>query len=486
MKSIFTIIVFLILITIAQAQSQLEKMQVVDQPTLSETEIVAKRVTNGNFCAAIKVISDLEGFSYDAYLGIVGGIEDKPGQDIVYLDPKERVVLVYHTGYEPLKIILSDFGVQLKEKQLWEIKIKGGKVDILPVSFIITPKDATIEIEGMPMGNGPTFQLKTRKHFVRINKEQYYTIEDTVTVEPDNVLFIYHLAKIPELVLVDGGAYKMGSALKVQKKITQQEANLDIAKVISRTFVDGQNFRPEDCLGDGDKSEKDVHDVEISSFYIGKYEVTFAQYDIFCDETNKKKPRDNGWERQNKPIMNVSWFDAIEFCNWLSKKAGLQPCYKIEKINTKLNKPKISDFNMKVEFDFDAKGYRLPTEAEWEYVCRGGTKSKNYQYSGSNYLDEVAVYSQNSTSVVGTKKPNELGIFDMCGNVSEWCWDWYDESYYKQSPIQNPDGPETGSKRVFRGGSWYSPEKRMLSTHRNYYWHGIRSPLIGFRICKNK
>jgi formylglycine-generating enzyme required for sulfatase activity len=125
------------------------------------------------------------------------------------------------------------------------------------------------------------------------------------------------------------------------------------------------------------------------------------------------------------PVEQVSWYDAVAFCEWMSIASG--------------------------------KTYRLPTEAEWEYAARGGNKSKGYEYSGSNDLDAVGWYDNGyvrKTHPVAQKQPNELGLYDMSGNVREWCSDWYDEGYYSRSPQNDPQGPNSGKYRVLRGGSW--------------------------------
>jgi formylglycine-generating enzyme required for sulfatase activity len=157
----------------------------------------------------------------------------------------------------------------------------------------------------------------------------------------------------------------------------------------------------------------------------------------------------------NYPITGVSWNDAKAYCEWLSQKTG--------------------------------KTYRLPTEAEWEYAARGGSKSVGYKYSGSNNIDEVAWYDGNSgskTHPVGQKKANELGIYDMSGNVWEWCGDWYGS--YSSSSQTNPIGAASGSNRVFRGGSWYFIAIYCRSANRDDSTPDTRNGSIGFRLVSPK
>lgn len=212
----------------------------------------------------------------------------------------------------------------------------------------------------------------------------------------------------------------------------------DNAPSIPLVYVAGGSF----SMGSNENNdEQPVHQVRVSSFYIGKYEVTQAQW----QQVMGSNP--SYFKGDNLPVEQVSWYDAVDFCNRLSRSEGLTPCY--------------SGSGASISCNFGADGYRLPTEAEWEFAARGGNGSQGYTYSGSNDLGSVAWYNGNSgsrTHNVGGRSSNELGLHDMSGNVWEWCWDWYGESYYQNSPAVNPRGPGSGSYRALRGGSWNYPD----------------------------
>lgn len=213
----------------------------------------------------------------------------------------------------------------------------------------------------------------------------------------------------PEMVLVEGGRFMMGS-------------------------------------NSGDDDEKPVHEVELSSFYIGKYEVTQAQWQaVMGNNPSYFKDCDQC------PVENVSWDDVQEFIGKLNQKTG--------------------------------KKYRLPSEAEWEYAARGGKKSGGFKYSGSDNIGTVACYDFNSnkkTKTVGTKFDNELGIFDMSGNVWEWCNDWYGS--YSGTFQRNPQGASSGQFRVLRGGSWGTVASYCRVTRRVRRIPGARDVNVGFRL----
>ncbi len=213
--------------------------------------------------------------------------------------------------------------------------------------------------------------------------------------------------------------------------------NTTIVEIEGMIYVAGGTFEmgnPDASIGDSD--ERPVHSVTLSSYYIGKYEVTQAQWESVMEENYSY------FEGSDHPVENVSWLNAIKFCNALSASEGLTLSYTVNGAEVTVNP--------------NANGYRLPTEAQWEYAARGGSLSAGYLYSGSDNIDEVAWFGDNSggaTHPVGTKQANELGIYDMTGNVWEWCWDWYGD--YSSNSQTDPYGPTSGSFRVIRGGGWY-------------------------------
>jgi len=243
-------------------------------------------------------------------------------------------------------------------------------------------------------------------------------------------------------------------------------------------YVEGGSFVMGDTWGDGDSDEKPTHKVELTyDFYIGKYPVTFEEYDRYCSETGATKPYVWNWGRGRRPVIRVSWFDAIGYCDWLSDVEGLARAYD--------NAGNLIDSRGNETIDTSkVKGYRLLTEAEWEYAARGGKKSRRNKYAGSNNPDEVAWYTSNSrhkTQEVGKKAPNELGIYDMSGNVWEWCSDWYGN--YSSSAQTNPYN-NSGSGRVGRGGGWGDNATFTRVANRNYSSPTYTRNYLGFRICR--
>jgi formylglycine-generating enzyme len=254
-----------------------------------------------------------------------------------------------------------------------------------------------------------------------------------------------------EKIFVAGGKFTMGTNFKpVRNEIVFALEGLD-----------------EELL----KAESPAHKVFVRDFYISKYEITNEEY---CEFLNaNKNETDQKWvhyendscrihlieggygfdEKYGRhPVGCVTWYGAVAFCKW--------------------------------------QGGRLPTEAEWEYAASGGKLSKGYDFSGINwaYLDDFAIYHDgytNAEAKVGMRKPNELGIYDMSGNVHEWCADWFDEKYYSKSKKDNPTGPGAGKYKVLRGGGWNYPRSYARVKTRMFANPDIDNRSIGFRIVFN-
>jgi formylglycine-generating enzyme required for sulfatase activity len=257
----------------------------------------------------------------------------------------------------------------------------------------------------------------------------------------------------PEMVHVKGGMFTMGCT-------PEQEAYCDAI-------------------------EKPAHSVTVSDFSIGKYQITQAQWKAVMTGVAGSSVADAGeiyhWKGTNcgnipcddqRPADFMDWYEAVKFCNELSKKVGLKEAYEISGTTVTVT---------------GKRGYRLPTEAEWEYAARGckAGSCENFLYSGSNNADEVAWHDENSSGAphpVGQKKPNGLGIYDMSGNLLEWCYDWYEE--YSDVAATNPTGPNTGVDRVRRGGTWYAipPNWHRVAARIRGNPPAARGTDLGFRI----
>nr|WP_148270440.1 SUMF1/EgtB/PvdO family nonheme iron enzyme [Haliscomenobacter hydrossis] len=252
-------------------------------------------------------------------------------------------------------------------------------------------------------------------------------------------------------------------------------------------LLKGGTFEMGDVMGDKEFGNEKVHTVTVSDFLIAKTELTFEEYDRFCEATRRDKPKDEGWGRGKRPVINVNWFDAVEYCNWCSQQEGLQQVYRINKTE--------------VDADWNANGYRLPTEAEWEYAARAGGKKvrfgngkdiadpKEINFNGSasskKSYSVVGAYREKTVPVGSLNSPNALGLHDMSGNVWEWCWDWYTEKYYSNSPAKDPYGPIGGIFRVLRGGSWNYDPILCRTSYRFRIFPGYRVDSIGFRLAKH-
>ena len=259
-----------------------------------------------------------------------------------------------------------------------------------------------------------------------------------------------------------------------------------------------------DAYGEGGEEEKPQHTVRLDGFYMDTREVSFEQFDIFCQTSNHPPPEDKGWGRGKQPVINISWYDAIEYCNWRSLRDNLAQCYQIEKTRldpTNLNNSDTHKWTVKLIPG--ANGYRLPTEAEWEYAaCERGARKRF-----GNGLDAAKPTQINFDPSVeepdtkpslirlrpvatGSFPPNMLGLFDLSGNVWEWCTDWYGSDYYSylkeenSDAVINPAGPNEGLYRVIRGGAWNSVSTLCRASARSWLKASDHSSDVGFRCVK--
>jgi len=302
-------------------------------------------------------------------------------------------------------------------------------------------------------------------------------------------------------IITDMIYYRMYAFAEDNNSAYSNEINISLL-LPGTIFVQGGTFNMGDHYNEGGSDELPVHLVTLDDFFIGVCEITHTQYIEFLNDFGVSSNGSyNGTELIDMddsdcaidyngsfyfggssyasftecPVIEVTWYGGAVYCNWRSQQEGLTECYNL------------SDWSC----DFNADGYRLPTEAEWEYAARGGVNwTDDYRYSGCHNVSDLPNYawissnSNSQTHPVGTKLPNQLEIHDMSGNVWEWCNDWYDISYYSSSPANNPTGPPTGTYRVLRGGSWYYNDfycrvANRVNGNPNYSYYNL-----GFRITR--
>ena len=379
----------------------------------------------------------------------------------VYLDGEKQ-------GTTPLTLndfLIGEYTLKLKKEGYGTLeptfRIREGETiqvkKQLPQGKEVTirsePSGAKLSINGKEKGNTPcTTTMKFGEHSLRLVNGSK-TIEQQITISQNGKNeFAFDVKELNiEMVAVEGGTFQMGS--------NSSEANGD---------------------------ESPVHNVRVDNFAMSKTEVTQAQYIKFMNAIGVNA--DGSYKGREYVDMDD------EDCAVAYLTESFSVGYRNERFYFKgSDKAKSEDCPMILVTWYGAQAYcewaggRLPTEAEWEYAARGGALAKDTKYAGSNSIEEVAWYEGNSkdkTHPVAQKTPNELGLYDMSGNVWEWCSDWYNDSYYRKSPQLNPQGPSSGSNRVLRGGSWLDNPQDCSVASRSRIIPNIRTLNVGFRLVR--
>jgi len=377
-----------------------------------------------------------------AALSVAGTFRGRTPLTLENLDPGQLQVKVQLSGYESaVKKVLIRAG---RESHLTLFLDKIVTTGTLKISS--DPAGAEWYLDGAYVGLTPDtlFEVEKGSHKILVKKSGYHEWSKTTTIfSKQEALVAAGLKKLP---VKKYQASENRPAKTATGTPSSGDIFIDSVTGIEFIWVPGGCFEMGSNSGDSD--EKPVHKVCVDGFYIGKYEVTQGQWRKFMGNNPAHFKKGD-----NYPVEQVSWDDCQSF---------------VRKLNGQSNKT-----------------YRLPTEAEWGYACRSGGRDE--KYSGGNDVDRVAWYLSNSggsTHAVGGKAVNGLGLYDMSGNVWEWCSDWYDKNYYNKSPEQNPQGPGSGwfLYRVERGGCWCDYPQFVRTANRSRFRPSFRSYDLGFRL----
>ena len=360
---------------------------------------------------------------------------DFMGGGVFYINswpPIQARLIVDDTGHDVTRHLTPAFGAPVNEWYQWKPSPRENKnvkvlVTLDPLNYPLGIKDI------IPGGDTPVVWTNTKYRMIYLNMGHGDLV---MTSDMQNNMIADALMWVGKTIVVTSG----------NPPSTDQEYP-EMITVPGGTYTMGDDT--------GEKDEKPAHTVKVNTFRIARTETTVAQWRMFCNATHRPMPEAPWFGlKDNHPIVNISYDDAVAYCHWLSSSTG--------------------------------RRFRLPTEAEWEYAARGGNKSKGYPYSGAQQPDSIAWYSgtkTNGTMPVAQRRPNELGLYDMTGNVWEWCSDGYDGAYYAQSRKDDPRGAEKGVFYTLRGGAWDIGARNSRNTYRNPLAPTSRNHNKGLRIA---
>ena len=415
---------------------------------MDETDLTANTAgttvidQNGNKCALIKVETTLKGFTFDAgTLGVVK-TENHVGEVWVYVPEGVKRLSIFHEDYMPIRDY--DLGMMLRRARTYVLRLSASQqqaAEETPTSqfviFQVSPANATIELNGeiLPVHNGSaTKMMPFGSYDYRVQAPDYMPQAGKVVVDDPQQPHV-----VSALLRREGE----------DRLVTVGSVTFTMIPVKGGTFQMGAT---KEQTGETRKDEKPVHTVTLDNFQIGETEVSQALW----REVMGSNP--STYKGNDLPVTNITWEDCQEFIKKLNERTGKQ--------------------------------FRLPTEAEWEFAARGGTASKGYMFSGSDEVRSVAWHNRDSNRdrhngpyAIKSKDPNELGIYDMSGNVNEWCQDWFGD--YTADPQTNPQGPATGKEHVYRGGSWWYYGMSCRVSRRNSGVKDVRG-VIGLRLAMSK
>ena len=479
MKNRIQLFIFGILFCLGLSAQELK----VKSFALAATDISAqtqqRKDLNDEPCALVKV--QFVGDILDVKGNVIKPLVKKGNETWAYMTHGSQQMKVLTKDYLPIMVDFSNYGISQVEKNKTYVlvltKPVGSAESVIQQnqSLIIryTPSTATVLVDNkMVRGNNGVAKttLPIGQHSYIVACDGYESEEGTVKLK----------ASVPSNLQITLMKESVGAGIVNQQQSENQQSSntyvasssnnssgtpsvasgsnaisipvkdgisIEMVKVEAGTFMMGATSEMKDSYDDPDSDEKPVHQVTLTNdYYMGKYEVTQALWQAVMGSNP------SNFKGDNLPVETVSWNDCQEFISKLNSLTG--------------------------------RKFRLPTEAEWEYAARGGKKSRSYQYSGSSNISDVAWYDGNSvnkTHPVGTKQANELGIYDMTGNVWEWCSDWY--GFYSSSSQTNPTGADSGSSRVFRGGSWYGNARYCRLSFRDCTPPDCRGYNLGLRLA---